>query len=214
MLSVAGAGRSNLPRGAVSGIDQVRGDALRPPLAPGIWGEVVVAGNTLGFAAAAGPTLLERTEELVAPGGTLLVEIAPGPGERSRYLGRLPPGAVGRLLEAPVTAILTRVEREGFLREPRRRSTSDFHRWKVSELTDRWGRRGWEVLEILAIAPALGTDPERVAAVAKSRKAWSRLLEVEERVGRHEDRWPQAAAILLSARKGGPPGSGAVPGAV
>jgi SAM-dependent methyltransferase len=201
MLALAGAAASGLPPGTLPEVDRVRGDALRPPLAPRAWGEVVVSGNTLGFAAASSPALLERAEELVAPGGTLLVEIAPGPGERSRYLGRLPPRAVGRLLEAPARAIVPRIVREGYAREPRRRSASDFYRWKVSELTRRWSGGGWQLLETLAIAPALGADPERVAAVAASRKAWERLLEVEELAGRDEARWPHAAAVLLAVRR-------------
>jgi len=64
--------------------DRVLGDAARPPLDRGQWAEVVVFGNTLGFAGKGADRLLEEAEALVAPEGALLLEVAPGPGERAR----------------------------------------------------------------------------------------------------------------------------------
>ena len=183
-------------------IARVRANALRPPLAPGSCSEVVVFGNALGFAEVDAERMLSASEELVAPGGTLNVEIAPAAGEKSRYLARLPPGSVARLLRAPVRGILPRVESEGFAREPRRKQgTSAFRRLEATDLTDRWNAKGWSVREILSVAPALGADPERVAAVRPDAKAWGHLLELEEHQGRREARWPGAAAILLSAQR-------------
>jgi len=181
--------------------DRVRGNATRPPFAPERWAEVALMGNTLGFAGDQAGRLLEETEHLVAPDGVLLMEIAPGPGERSRYLARLPPSAVARLLESPVRAILARLDREGYREEPvRHRTPKTFRRFSVTELVDRWRLKGWELLETVAVAPSLGPDPERVQAARKYEKSWSHLLELEEEVGRRPERWTSAAAVLLAVR--------------
>ncbi len=181
---------------------RVLGDALRPPFERHRWAEVVVLGNTLGFAGTAADRLLNEAEELVAPGGVLLVEIAPAPGERSRYLARLPPSSVARLLCAPVRAVLGRLDREGFRPDPPRHLTPEsFRRFTVPEVQERLQRTGWEVTETLAVAPALGSDPLRVEAVRKDPKAWPHLLELEEAVGLRPERWGEAAAVLLAARR-------------
>ncbi len=190
-------------RGEGVGIDRVQGDGLRPPLAPGRFGEVALLGNGLGFAGPSGPALLSAVETLVAPGGILIVEIGPGSGERARYLHRLPPRAVARLLEAPLAAILPRLEREGFAPEAVRHEPGEFRRWTVAELRSRWRAMGWEGGEAEAIAPALGADPERIAAVASRPPSWRRLLELEEAVGHREPRWALAASVLVSVRAPG-----------
>ncbi len=181
--------------------DAVLGDGARPPLREAAFGTVALLGNALGFEGPRGEELLAAAERLVVPGGTLLVEIAPGPGERSRYLGRLPPGAVRRLLASPPGAYLPRVEREGFLREPVRRRRSEFRRWAVAELGARWRGTGFRLAETVAVAPALGADADRIAAVAREPAAFVRLCELEERIGRDPRRWPNAAAILLAAER-------------
>lgn len=179
-------------------LEWVRGDASHPPFRAGTFGEVALLGNTLGFEGRAGPALLDAVEELVRPGGVLLVEAAPGPGERSRYLARLPAGTVRRLFAAPPRAVIPRIEKEGFREVPLRHRTRSFRRWPADELLGRWRSRGWVPREVLAIAPALGADAARVSAVAEDPRAWSHLLEVEEALGHDPRHWPRAAAILLS----------------
>ncbi|MGA8604400.1 MAG: class I SAM-dependent methyltransferase [Thermoplasmata archaeon] len=180
---------------------RVLGDALRPPLEPGHWAEVVALGNPLGFAGPEADRLLETMEDLVRPGGSLLLEVAPSSGERSRYLGRLPPSSLSRFLRAPVPAVLARLDREGFRPEPSRKVTEgSFRRFPPLELHERWRRSGWEVIESMAVAPALGADPRRSAAVRSDHQAWSHLLDLEEQVGRRRERWSGAAAVLLCAR--------------
>lgn len=180
--------------------DRVVGNGAHPPFERGRWAEVVVLGNTLGFAGAEAGRLLDEAERLVAPGGTLLAEIAPAPGERSSYLARLPPSAVARLLHSPVRAVLGRLDREGFRKEPsRHRTPRTFRRFSAVELHERWQAHGWTVVETVAVAPTLGPDPERIEAVHRNPKSWSRLLELEEEVGRRPERWPLAAAVLVAA---------------
>ena len=180
--------------------DRVRGNAVRPPFRPGVFGAVMAMGNAVGFAEASSDRLLEQAMRLVGPGGTLLLEIAPGPGERSRYLTRLPVASVGRLVRAPVAALLPRIEREGFVAERPRRSTAGaFHRVAATDLVRRFERSGWTVAEVLAVAPALGSDPERIRASATDPKAWGHLLQIEEAVGRRPERWVRAAAVLTAA---------------
>lgn len=182
--------------------DRILADGLHPPLAPGRWAEVALLGNTLGFSGRDAVQLLSAAEELVALGGFLLVEIAPAPGERSRYLTRLPPASVARLLRAPARAVLARLDREGFRPEPPRHATPPtFRRFPAGEFADGLTQRGWELIETVAVAPALGTDPERVAAVRSDPKAWSRLLELEEELGHRPARWVDAAAVLVAARR-------------
>jgi len=182
--------------------DRVRGDALRPPLAIGRWSEVVLLGNTLGFAEDSSERLLRASEILVRPGGVLVTEIAPSSGERSRYLARLPPSALGRLLRAPTAALLPRILREGFRPEPaRRKHAGEFRRLHVADLHARWHTAEWEVTETIAVAPAIGADGSRIAAARKDPKAWDHLLEVEEALGRLPDRWPHAASVLLAVRR-------------
>jgi SAM-dependent methyltransferase len=184
---------------------RVRGDGISPPLAPGRFSDVAVLGNALGFAGADSERLLSEAEALVAPGGMLLLEVVSGPGERSRYLSRLPPTALARLLRAPVAALATRVGREGFAEEPRRRrDTGDFRRFDPSDLSSRLVARGWQVVDTLAIAPALGPVAGSLAAVRADEKAWAHLLELEERVGRQPERWPRAAAVLLALSRARP----------
>lgn len=179
----------------------VRGDALRPPFPAASFAEVALVGNALGFEAAAGKALLSGVEALVAPGGMLVVEIAPGPGERSRYLGRLPSGAVRRLLAAPTAAVLPRVMREGFDAEPVRHRSGEFRRWTAGEVLGRWRQAGWAVHETMAVAPALGPDRPRLQEVARDPHAWDRLLDLEEQLGREPPRWPNAAALLVAVER-------------
>ena len=181
---------------------RILGLAQSLPLCRGRWSEVVALGNTLGFAGLQADRVLDDAEELVAPGGSLLLEIAPAPGERSRYLARLPPTAVARLFLSPVRAILQRMDREGFREEPPRHRTPDtFRRFDAGDLHDRLRSTGWEVVETVAVAPSLGADAARIEAVRRDPKAWTRLLELEEEVGRRSERWPGAAAVLLAARR-------------
>lgn len=180
--------------------ERVRGDASRPPLAPGRFGAVALLGNTLGFAGRAGEDLLAAAESLVAAGGRLLIEIAPAAGERSRYLARLPSSAVARLLRSPTAAVLPRVLREGFEEEPARRAEPGaFRRWTAEELAARWRTAGWTREETMAIAPALGPETQRLEAIRRDAKAWKHLQDLEEAIGRTPERWSRAAAVLLAA---------------
>lgn len=182
--------------------ERVRGNALRPPFERSRWTEVVALGNPLGFAGSDAERLLEIIEELVTPGGTLLLEIAPSSGERSNYLARLPPSSVARLLRSPPLAVLRRLDREGFRAELARRAPREtFRRFSARELHERWRRNGWTVTETLAVAPLLGPDMLRATAVRADPRAWPRLLELEEAAGGRPERWAGAAAVLLAARK-------------
>ena len=188
----------------------VRGDALAPPLRAGRWSSVVALGNPLGFSEGRAGEFLERTLPLVAPGGTFLLEVVCGPGETSRYLSRLPPGAVRRLLVAPVNLVRSRVAREGFHRgTPRRPEGSAFRRYDPSEIRHELEGEGFDVLETLAVAPCLGLDVERIAAVRPDALAWLHLLELEEAVGRLPQRQGDAAALLIAARRRAPSPAGA-----
>ena len=139
---------------------------------------------------------------LVRVGGTLVLELAPGPGERSRYLRRLPAGSVARLLRSAPTLVAQRVRREGFVGErPRKRATGAFDRLGAAELQQALGLAGFDIEETLAVAPSLGPDPERIAAVACDAKAWDHLLTVEELLGRDPERWRIAAAVLVAATR-------------
>ncbi len=180
----------------------LRADGRSPPFREHRVSEVVALGNSLGFAGQSSSSqLLERLAECAAPEGLLILEIAPGSGERSRYLHRLPPTAVGRLFEAPVSAIQARIEREGFDHAPPAQAKRHgFQRFRVEELTSWLSTRRWNVLEVLAVAPALGLEPARVQSVQRLPKAWSHLLEIEEELGREAARQGYAAAVLLAAR--------------
>jgi hypothetical protein len=186
-------------------VDRVRGDLRRPPFAHAVFGEVTLLGNSVGFAGDDGAALLSATEALVAPGGILIVETAPGAGERSRYVARLPTGAAARLFESPPTLVTGRILREGFDPEPRRHREREFRRWSATELADRYGRLGWSVLESMAVAPATGADPTVVEAIAAHPRAWSRLLDTEELLGRRPEQQRRAAALLVAVRR---PGAG------
>lgn len=186
-------------------IERVQGDAVRPPLRPHHFATVGLLGNALGFAGSESIDLLSSALSLVAPGGRVLIEIAPGPGEHSRYLARLPEGAVGRLLRSPPPLVGRRIRAEGFLEDPPRRvEPGTFARWDPRDLATELVRRGFAVEETLSVAPALGSDPTRVAAARGDPKAWARLLELEESLGRDPERWPRAAAVLVAAAL--PPG--------
>lgn len=197
--------RANEGGGPSAGL--VRGDALRPPLRPGRFACVVALGNPLGFSEGRAGEFLDQAIPLLAEGGTLLLEVVCGPGETSRYLSRLPPGAVRRLLAAPVNLVRGRLLREGFLRAaPRRAEGGAFRRFAPAEIRGELAARGLELVDAMGVAPCLGADPERVAAVRPEALAWLHLFELEESVGRLEDRQESAAALLLAARRGTGPG--------
>jgi SAM-dependent methyltransferase len=180
----------------------VRGDGSNPPFREGRFIQVVALGNPLGFAADGSDRLLASLLNLVGPGGTLVLEIVCGPGERSRYLARLPPGAIRRLLAAPVNLVRSRVEREGFRTEPRQaRPSSEFRRHDPTAVLETLRREGFRAMEVLSVAAGLGVDGERIAAVRPDPPAWLRLLELEEQIGRAPGRHPAAAALLIAAER-------------
>jgi SAM-dependent methyltransferase len=184
----------------------VRGDGLAPPFVRGGFAEVAVLGNAIGFAGEGAETFLDSVGDLVRPNGILLLEVVAGPGERSRYLSRLPRTSLARLLRAPVRAVVARADREGFAPESvRRKENGAFRRFAPQALGERYRSAGWEVRETLAIAPALGAVPEALEAVRLDAKAWAHLTELEEAVGRRPERWPRAAAVLLALAPPAPP---------
>jgi hypothetical protein len=185
----------------------LRADGLHLPFSPGRFSEVVALGNSLGFTGNSAPLLFQRLLESAAPSGVIIVEIAPGPGERSRYLRRLPPGAVGRLFEAPASVVRSRIEREGFVTEPSKPADRHgFRRLSTEEVVGWFSVAHCTVSETLAVAPATGVDSVRIEAVQRAPKAWSRLIEVEEALGRLSARQRSAAAVLIAARA--PPAEG------
>jgi SAM-dependent methyltransferase len=184
-------------------ITLLRADGASAPLRPGRFSEVVVLGNPIGFAGDRAEETLAGVGALVAPGGVLLLESVAGSGERSRYLSRLPPGAVHRLLAAPANLIRARVEREGYRPEatasPAR--AAPFRRIPPTALLRSLEAGGLHVEETIAVAPGLGADAERISAVRPDPSAWRRLLELEELLGRAPARWDRAAALLVAARR-------------
>jgi hypothetical protein len=186
--------------------DPVRGDGFRPPVRSGAFGEVTALGNVLGFAPEPFPDSLQRLAKSAAPRAKLLLEIMPGTGERSRYLARLPPRAVGRLLRSPVRAVRPRIDREGFTPVGGRAAKDHgFQRRTVSDLVRALSPSGWVMREAMAVAPALGFDPDRIAEVHPNPNAWSHLLEIEEGLGRLPERWERCAAMMVAFELGPTP---------
>jgi hypothetical protein len=94
-----------------------------------------------------------------------------------------------------------RVEREGFDTMPfRRPEDGEFQRIPAADLVRTFETRGWEVTEVMAVAPALGALAPRIERVRGDAKAWDHLLLVEEELGRRPNRWVHAAAVLVAAR--------------
>lgn len=189
-------------RTATRPTEYVRGNARRPPVRPGAFAQAVLFGNSLGFAGERSAELLRSVAGLVAPGGSLLIECAPSTGERSNYLARLPAGALRRLFAAPPVLLERRIVPEGFspIARPARPSKG-FHREPVRATIETVRRLGFAVEETMVVAPGLGFDAERLSEVRREPRAWSHLLEVEERLGRSPDRWAGAAAVLLAFRR-------------
>jgi hypothetical protein len=189
--------------------DLVRGDGQRPPLRAGAFHEVALLGNAVGFAGAEAERLLENARALLTPRGLLNLEVVAGPGEVSRYLRRLPPSTLPRLLHAPLRALVGRVEREGFAPLPPRRAyPGTFRRFDPALLAENLTRGGCEVGEVMAVAPALGAEPARLEGIERDPVAWERLLELEEVLGRKTDRLRASAATLVAVRSPGPPTAG------
>lgn len=191
--------------------DLVRGDAAHPPFKSNTFSEVVLLGNVIGFAESEAGPLLEGAIDLVAPMGLIVLETVVEAGEHSRYLRRLPVGAVRRLLAAPINAVRPRVEREGFRPEPEPSGDSKFRRMPEEEVRARFAAQGVETLEAMAVAPALGGDPERVSSIRLEPSAWRHLLELEEVLGRTAPRRARAAALLVAGRRTGNSSSRALP---
>jgi SAM-dependent methyltransferase len=180
----------------------VRGDARQLPIRGGAISQVVLTGNVLGFAGDTALALLERAASLLSEGSSLLLEFVVGDGETSRYLHRLPPTAVRRLLAAPLPAVLPRVDREGFVRvEGHERPGHGFRRFKLSEIESELCSLNLTLEELSAVAPALGHDPARVGSIRTDPKAWEHLLALEERLGAARDRQEEASALLVAARR-------------
>ncbi len=178
----------------------VRGDAVRLPFRERKFSVITLLGNTLGFALNNAEEILDSVASSIAKNGNLLIEIAPGSGERSRYLHRLPPGAVRRLFRSSLPAIYGRVMQEGFVvLPPRGGSKVGFRRMSAAELARLLRERGFSIRETIAVAPSLGAEPERIEAVAGDPISWGRLVELEEELGRNSERFPAAAALLVAA---------------
>lgn len=186
----------------------VRGDARAPPLRPGRFGTVALLGNVVGFAESDAGTILRSAARLLRSDGTLLLEYVAGPGEHSVYLHRLPPTACRRTVRGPRAWLLAKVRSEGFAPDPPRKISGGgaFRRLRADRV-DAWlASEGLEVAERLAVAPATGSEPERVEAIRADAEAWSRLLALEESLGRDTDRQPGAAAVLVAAVRRAEPG--------
>ena len=182
----------------------VRADARDLPFRSESFSLVVLMGNVLGFAGPDAERCLAGAIDRLRPGGELLLELVAGGGERSRYLHRLPVGAVRRLLAAPPSAVLPRIAREGFAPgAPGRAEAKPFRRVPWPGWGTRLERAGLESTEVLAVAPATGSEPELVEAVRADDRAWRHLLEIEEAVGRSPARHPSAAALLVAVRRPG-----------
>lgn len=189
-------------RHAASLPDLVIGDAASPPFSEGVFDVVVGLGNLVGFAGAESGRLVDRLRGLVRPSGRFVLEIAPGPGEHSRYLGRLPARSVARLFRSAVPLVTQRAGREGYVAEQWRKDRpGTFDRRAAEEMRAELERTGFHVEEVMAVAPALGSDPLRVAVVATDPKAWAHLVAVEEQLGRQPERWVRAAAVLIAATR-------------
>jgi SAM-dependent methyltransferase len=180
--------------------DRILADGRAPPFRAGVASEVGLIGNALGFAGPDAMTLLQRSAELVGPGGRILLETAPGPGTSSRYLHRLPPGAVRRLLHAPLGAVAPRVLREGFARrESPDRTRHGFRPLSYHALAAALSKEGFAIAEAVAVAPALGAEPDLVEEIRGDPVAWDRLLALEERIGASSLVRDPAAALLVAA---------------
>jgi hypothetical protein len=194
--------QSDARTGHGSWLDLVQGDAVTPPFHPTRFHRVALLGNVIGFAEGDARELLSRSSALVSPGGKLLIEFVAGPGERSRYLHRLPAGAIARLFAAPVRAVQPRVEREGFDRAREKDpGTRHFRRFSIAEIRSQLTAQGFAVREVVAVAPCLGNDASRLSSIHTAPTAWSHLLELEEAIGRDPSRLSDAAAILLAAER-------------
>ncbi len=193
--------------GAALGVpDLVLGDGLSPPFRADRFHQVTALGNILGFAEEHAFRLLDQLLELVAPGGTVLLETAPGSGERSRYLTRFPSSTLPRILVSPLSFLTSRVNKEGF--EPHRADTESggFTRMTEVELQGRLATRGFDLVEAAAVAPCLGRVPEKLRALRADPAAWEALLRLEENLGSMPGRHARASALLVAAvrRVGGP----------
>jgi SAM-dependent methyltransferase len=184
----------------------VRADGMQPPFAAGTFGFVLALGNLFGFAGAAYRELWDSTLALVAPAGSLVVEIAPARGERARAARRLPATAFARALRAPVRAVAERVRAGGFeAGSPDEREAHESFEflstdWALPALVSS----GFRVEESMAVAPVCGADPARAEAARRDSKAFAHLLELEETLGRDPRRWREAAAVLIAARRRAP----------
>ncbi len=179
----------------------IRGDAARPPFVRRSFEEVAALGNSLGFSGNAVEGLWTTLIELVRPGGTLVLEVAPGPGGRSRYLCRLPVGAVRRTLAAPLQLVLSRVRREGF------RSTGlskaelhGFRRFGPAEISERLRKNRFRLAEVMAVAPALGHERDRLKSLRRDLSVWKSVVELEELLGHDPEVLGDASALLVAAR--------------
>lgn len=179
----------------------VRGDAGSPPFRPESFALVACLGNVLGHLANLRWPELNPLGDLVSPGGRMVFEIVPGFGERSAYLSRLPPGAVARVLRSSPPLVRRRVVEEGFVRA-RPRAASDHGFRRLAPDLPRWERAGWKAEEVIAVAPALGFEPERLEAIRPDPKAWAHLLRLEEEIGRMPERQENAAALLVALQRG------------
>ncbi|MGC2034257.1 MAG: hypothetical protein WA761_02285, partial [Thermoplasmata archaeon] len=140
--------------------------------------------------------------ELVGPGGTVIFETSPGPGTRSRYLRRLPVGAVRRILPSPLRLLSRRIVEEGFEGLPETKARQHgFRRMGPSQMLGRLTRAGFTVRESTAVAAALGSETERLEDLQRDAGAWTRLLEIEEALGQDPNLQRQAAAWLVAAQR-------------
>jgi SAM-dependent methyltransferase len=182
--------------------ERIEADGVHPPFRPRNFSEVVVLGNAVGFAGEAAEPMVDGLLELVRPGGIVIFETSPGPGTRSRYLRRLPVGAVRRILPSPLRLLSRRIVEEGFDGLPETRAREHgFRRMGPPQMLGRLTRAGFTVRESTAVAAALGSEPERLEALQRDAAAWPRLVEIEEALGHDPDLQRQAAAWLVAAQR-------------
>ena len=186
---------------------RVRAAGEHLPFRNGTFRAAVAYGNILCFAAKDGEHLLAELARVVRPGGCLILDVASPVGATIEFLTIASQRRIlHRILRDPeyyfLNAVVGKKERAHQPFDPDRMAYWEFDFYTPAAAEAALAEAGFRTVDRMAVAP-LGAYRDRVTTIARrDRRAWTTLVELEERVGRRSGALETGHGFVMAAVRG------------